>query len=380
VNIADNGNSITVDAPTGTPVNVQIGDGTNTATIRNLAANDSLNVAIVDAAGDQITSFGGGTQYTLGTDTYLEGTTIGTTAGVVRNDTLASLVNTDNEITALQVNASGALYIQEGAAMDVSAATVTVDNGGTFAVQSTLQAGSAIVGKMYITDGVEDAAVNASNQLEVNVNSASGLEVVQGTAGDLNCTEASAASILSDTTAIKTAVEIMDDWDASDRCKTTPTGDVAHDTADSGNPVKIGGVARTANPTAVAGADRVDASFDDLGRQIVVLNNSRDLTTHQHTQIASSSSETTIMTAVASTFLDLTQLILTNQTATAVNCTIKDSTAGTTRMIIALAANGGAVMNFPTPVNQATVNNNWTCTLSNATTTVNIFAQAVKNV
>lgn len=158
------------------------------------------------------------------------------------------------------------------------------------------------------------------------------------------------------------------------------SGSVAHDAADSGNPVKVGGKARTTNPTAVADADRVDATFDDLGRQVVVLSQVRDLVTHQHTQIASSSSETTIGTAVASTFLDLVSLVITNQTATAVNCTIKDSTAGTTRMIIALPASGGAVMNFPVPVPQATVNNNWTCTLSSAAVTVNIFCQFVKNV
>lgn len=35
----------------------------NKATIRNLSSNDSINVAIVDGSGDQITSFGGGTQY-----------------------------------------------------------------------------------------------------------------------------------------------------------------------------------------------------------------------------------------------------------------------------------------------------------------------------
>lgn len=60
VSVDDNGGSLTVDAPTGTPVNVQIGDGTRQATVRDTGASDSLNVAIVDAAGAQITSFGGG--------------------------------------------------------------------------------------------------------------------------------------------------------------------------------------------------------------------------------------------------------------------------------------------------------------------------------
>jgi hypothetical protein len=48
----------------------------------------------------------------------------------VRNDVLATLADTDGDYAPLQVNASGALFIQEGAALDVSAATVTVDASG----------------------------------------------------------------------------------------------------------------------------------------------------------------------------------------------------------------------------------------------------------
>lgn len=43
-------------------------------------------------------------------------------------------------------------------------------------------------------------------------------------------------------------------------------GDVANDAADSGNPVKIGGKAASAAPTAVAAADRVNGLFDLWGR------------------------------------------------------------------------------------------------------------------
>lgn len=46
-------------------------------------------------------------------------------------------------------------------------------------------------------------------------------------------------------------------------------GDTAHDAADSGNPVKIGGKAATSAPAAVANGDRVNAYFDDVGRQAV---------------------------------------------------------------------------------------------------------------
>lgn len=45
--------------------------------------------------------------------------------------------------------------------------------------------------------------------------------------------------------------------------------DVAHDTADSGNPVKIGMMARNAFPTAVANADRANGVSDLFGRQLI---------------------------------------------------------------------------------------------------------------
>ena len=160
----------------------------------------------------------------------------------------------------------------------------------------------------------------------------------------------------------------------------TVGGDVANDAVDSGNPVKIGGVGLTANPTKVATGDRVNAMYDLRGKVVTSLNAPRELIAHQHTEIVSSSAETTVLTAgAAEIFHDLTELVVTNQTATAVNLTIKDATAGTTRMIIALSASGGAVIPFPTPVTQATAANNWTVTLSSAAVTVDIFVQAVKN-
>lgn len=46
-------------------------------------------------------------------------------------------------------------------------------------------------------------------------------------------------------------------------------GNIAHDAVDTGNPLKIGGKAASAKPTAVSAGDRVDAYFDTFGRQHV---------------------------------------------------------------------------------------------------------------
>lgn len=50
----------------------------------------------------------------------------------------------------------------------------------------------------------------------------------------------------------------------------TAAGDVAHDAADGGNPIKTGGKALTAEPTAVAANDRVNDLRDTLGRGVVL--------------------------------------------------------------------------------------------------------------
>ena len=158
-------------------------------------------------------------------------------------------------------------------------------------------------------------------------------------------------------------------------------GGVANDGVDSGNPIKIGGQARTTNPTAVADADRVNFIADKLGKQIVV-GAIRDLKGVQNTTITSSTSETTIVTAVASTFLDLYGLIIANTSATACEVTIKDATAGTTRCSFEVPATDtrGFMVPVDSGIPQAAVNNNWTATCGTSVASIKITALYVKNI
>ena len=104
---------------------------------------------------------------TFGASTYTEATSQGIGIAAVRNDTLATLASADNELAPLQVNASGALYIQEGSALDVSGATVTVDLGanndvinlGTFAVQEDGAALTALQKLDNIAHSGSDVAI-----------------------------------------------------------------------------------------------------------------------------------------------------------------------------------------------------------------------------
>ena len=157
-------------------------------------------------------------------------------------------------------------------------------------------------------------------------------------------------------------------------------GAVASDGVDSGKPVKIGFQARTTNPTAVANADRVNAMGDDVGRQVVVLNQVRDLHATGDITLTTTTAETTLIAAAASTFHDLTNIIVSNISATAVYVDIRDTTGGAIRFTIAVPANDTVVHTFPVPLNQTTVNTNWTAQCSASITSLRVFAQAVKNV
>lgn len=158
-------------------------------------------------------------------------------------------------------------------------------------------------------------------------------------------------------------------------------GGTAHDSAMSTRkPVAIGGLAKTANPTAVADGDVTHTMHDKLGKLIAV-SAVRDLKGIQNTTITSSTSETTIVTAVASTFLDLYGLVLANKSATATLVTIKDATAGTTRAIIHVPAGDtrGFMLDPGAAIPQATVNNNWTATCGTSVDSLYVTALYVKN-
>ena len=72
------------------------------------------------------------TEYTVGADTYSEGTTKGYIMAGVRNDVLATLVNADNEMP-LQVNSVGALYTNpSGFVSSNNSSTSTLSASGTF--------------------------------------------------------------------------------------------------------------------------------------------------------------------------------------------------------------------------------------------------------
>lgn len=151
-----------------------------------MLANRQQKITLYDSSGVEITSFGGGTEYTDDTSTHATGTSKGgllmaaatpTDASVNANDIGAVAMTTDRKLhVSVQdalpagTNAIGKLAANSGvtigavelaAAQTLAAVTtitnvvhvddnggaLTVDNGGTFAVQATVAAGATTIAK-----------------------------------------------------------------------------------------------------------------------------------------------------------------------------------------------------------------------------------------
>lgn len=156
--------------------------------------------------------------------------------------------------------------------------------------------------------------------------------------------------------------------------------DAGHSTGDTGV-FALGVRNDTLADVTSASADYSQISTDLKGR-VVTTGAPRALKTYQATTITSSTAETTVLTAVASTFLDVYGVIIANTSTTATEVTFKDATGGTTRFTIYVPA--GDTRGFMLPIDaahpQATVNNNWTATCGTSVASVKITMLAVKSI
>ncbi len=135
-------------------------------------------------------------------------------------------------------------------------------------------------------------------------------------------------------------------------------GDVAHDSADSGNPVKVGGKAVSAEPAVVTAADRANFYTDLVGKLIVLpYSNPENFVSGAITSAMTGTTSTSLISAPASGLRNyITQITVSNSHATiGTDVVIQDGSGGTTLYTIpAAAVYGGAVLTFPTPLRQPT--------------------------
>lgn len=172
------------------------------------------------------------------------------------------------------------------------------------------------------------------------------MEEIQGTALDVNTGNASAGTqrvvLATDQPAVTVDLGANND--------VTATGNVAHDAVDSGNPVKLGGHARTGDPqTAVANADRVDAWFDASGRLVVSLDRPPAVAAADefgpYYENVTASGDTQIIAGTASQSIYVKRVWLSNNSGSAtIKALLREGAAGTIRAGGTLNKNGGGVM------------------------------------
>jgi hypothetical protein len=333
--------------------------GATQATAANLNMTEANSAAIKTS-----TELIDDTIATLGTTTYTEATTKGSIIGAVRRDANTTLVDTTNEVAPLQVNATGELKVAQIQALPA----------GTNAIGKLSANSGVVIGDVNIVSNIPGVAATSLGKAEDAVHGdgdtgVMALSVRKNTAAATSGADGDYQPLVTDTNG---RLHVINSAGVA--------GDVANGSADSGNPVKVGMIAHTANPTAVADGQRVAASADKLGRQIVTIGQARDLVAQQTTTITTSTAETTVFTAVASTFLDIAAVFVTNTSATDVNVDFRDDTAGTIIFTIAAKAGTTAGATLTRPIKQTTVNKNWTAQCSASITSVKIFIQVEKNI
>lgn len=384
---------------------VAIGDDAGTSCMDN--TNHAVNVNVVAGGGA-----GGGTS--MADDAaFTPGTTAITPVGGTYRSVLDSVNDNDGgafamtQTRAMHVNlrdATGAEVTLSGG--DASAAKQDTGNASLASIDGKITAvntGAVVVASSALPTGAAnqtkqdtgntslasiDGKITAVNTgaVVLAAGSAAFGKLASNTGVTIGAVEIAAAQTLATVTTVGTVTTITNAVTVNSHAVTNAgtfavqgAGDVAHDGVDSGSPVKVGFQARTTNPAAVADADRVNGIADKLGRQVITLGQVRGLKI-KNTITLTSTTETTLLAAAASTFHDITKIMVSNTSATAVRVDFRDDTAGT--VMFSIYAPAGQVVGIACaddPIEQSTVNKNWTAQLSAGVTDVRIFAQAHKN-
>lgn len=436
------------------------GKGGNVASVRDFTSSiAAVDMAIVDASGNQITSFGGGTQYTEGdVDTSFTGTfmlfegnddnakAVSSTAAFPVNvvDAFGStaaggVFNADNRLRVSVETGGSGLTDAELRATSVPVAQVS---GASWSTEAT-QAGTWNIGTVTTVTGVTNAletkqvsgftdsvhvvdifgsaaassVFNADNRVRVSVETGgSGLTDAELRAASVPVMQVSgftdSVNVVGFTASVAVSLQTDDgdsamheganaakailvaadgtNYDAKGWNISLPITPIEPETniqlvndfgafvigaqsqtnADSGSnrPVKVGGVGRTTNPTAVANDQITRFISDDLGRQLIRPIQVRDLTVTARATLTNGT-ETTLLAAAAGSFHDLIYVMGANVSDAATTVDIRAVTAGNVMLTLQLPANGTSGVALPVPLPQDAMGNNWTADMGDITGT-----------
>ena len=160
-------------------------------------------------------------------------------------------------------------------------------------------------------------------------------------------------------------------------------GDVEHGfaDADTNRPVKIGGRARQTNPTAVFNTERVEAMFDDLGRQVMTLHQVRDLIATASASLTNGT-PTSLLDGTTGEFHDLIWISFTNSSNASVTVALTDDSLTVKSFEVPVSTvNSGIVQaEYPIPWPQGATGSAWRVDMPDITgTTVTVEALFAKN-
>ncbi|HET8699771.1 MAG TPA: hypothetical protein VFO94_19965, partial [Gammaproteobacteria bacterium] len=388
-----------------TPILASIHDGTTKASVADLTNSNPLHVAIVDTNGDQIASFGGGTQYTE--DAAAAANPVGTVPILVRADTPAGITSANGDNVAQRGTDYGAAFVQvldssgnfidtfggsggtavadgatftrdttqitpAGAAVESSAPTLTngdvaalsMTTGGALrvAIDAALPAGTNAIGKLAANSGVDIGDVDVTS---VTPGTAAGnLGKAEDAAHASGDTGVMALAVRTDTATQRAGTDgdyspLTTDANGRLHVITGPStgtievvGDVADDAAASGNPVLVAGVAVETDgtdPTTVsAEGDLAYLRTDRARRLLVSQHHPRGFFVSADYSAAQTNASVKAAPG-AGLKLYITDIIISNG-ATAGNVTLLDGSGGTVLFELYPAINGGVSISLKQPI------------------------------
>lgn len=277
-----------------------------------------------------------------------------TTVTSVTNSIAASLVDS----TGVQYSGSNPVPISDAGGSVTVDGTVAATQSGTW----TLGANSGVdIGDVDVTSVIPGTGASNLGKAEDAAHASGDVGVMALTvANESNTARAANNDYL----------PIASDTEGNVRI----VGNRDHDAVDAGEVVKVGGVARTSNPTAVASGDRVQFHADKLGRQLVRPVQMRDLTSTAYATLTNGS-ETTLFAGATSTYHDLIYVLGANTSDVAVTVHLRASLAGNILMSLQIPASATAGVATPVPIPAGDVGATWTADMDDITgTTVYLSA------
>ena len=375
LSVDDNAGSLTVDN-TGTFAVQAAQSGTwNIGTLTGITnvvhVDDNASTISIDDGASSITIDGtvAATQsgtWNVGTITTLTGIT-----NVVHIDDNAGSLTVDGSVSLAAAIPAGTNNIGD---VDIASIAVGDNNIGNVDIvtfpagnlgQHLMAASLSVVPASNITDATYIGDIKFGESLPAGTNAIGKLAANNGVdigdvdiksiaAGDNNIGNVDVVSLpalAAGTNAIGklTANSGVDIGDVDVASAIITGGSVAHDAADSANPIKIGGRADTTYQAAVADGDRVDALFDVYGQQRVRTDHANLWSYHLNT--SSAQTDTQIKAAPgAGLSIYITDIVFSTGAATAANIFFEE---GATKILgpyyLEAIAGRGLALHFQTP-------------------------------